>query len=65
MYVVKGFLICASFLVLPLAASAQGLDTTKIDQALERSGQKLGEVYKIGFPRTDLHVLLDGVAIKP
>lgn len=50
---------------LPLAVSAQGLDTAKIDQALGRSGQKVGNVYKVGFPRTDLHVVVDGVVIKP
>lgn len=58
-------LIMISLCCLPLAASAQGLDTAKIDQALGRSGQKLGDVYKVGFPRTDLHVAVDGVVIKP
>jgi len=57
-------LLSASF-VLPFAASAQGLDTAKIDQALGRSGQKIGDVYKFGFPRTDLHVSVHGLAIKP
>jgi hypothetical protein len=52
-------------LVLPIAVSAQGLDTAKIDQALGRSGQKIGDVYKVGFPRTDLHVSVHGLAIKP
>ena len=47
------------------AASAQGLDTAQIDKALGRSGQKIGDVYKVGFPRTDLHVSVHGVAIKP
>ena len=44
---------------------AQSLDTSKIDSALGRSGQKTGEVYKLSFPRTDLHVSVNGVAIKP
>jgi len=57
-------LFSASF-VLPFAASAQGLDTAKIDQALGRPGQKIGDVYKVGFPRTDLHVSVRGLAIKP
>ena len=52
-------------LLIPVALAAQGLDTTKIDQALGRSGQKLGDVYKVGFPRADLHVTLQGVSIKP
>src|SRR5437899_11379752 len=44
---------------------AQGLDTSKIDEAIGRSGQKTGEVYRLGFPRTDLHVSVAGVEIKP
>jgi hypothetical protein len=53
------------FVLLPVIAAAQGLDTAKIDQALGRSGQKTGDVYRIGFPRTDLQVTIAGVAIKP
>ena len=63
----KGMLILFSsicFLV-PAVAGAQGLDTAKLDQILGRSGQKMGDVYRVGFPRTDLHVTLHGVAIKP
>jgi hypothetical protein len=51
--------------VLPVVVTAQTLDTAKIDQALGRSGQKTGDVYKFGFPRTDLHVSVHGLAIKP
>src|SRR5260370_17725022 len=51
--------------LLPLAAAAQGLDATKIDSQLGRSGQRTGDVYKVGFPRTDLHVSVHGLAIKP
>jgi hypothetical protein len=54
-----------SILVFSAVVSAQGLDTTKIDQTLERSGQKMGDVYKVGFPRTDLYVVVHGVTIKP
>lgn len=52
-------------LLLPAVLSAQGLDTTKIDEVLGRSGQKTGDVYRLGFPRTDLQVTVGGVAIKP
>ena len=61
----KRFLIAISILCFPIIVAAQGLDTAKIDQALGRSGQKFGDVYKVGFPRTDLHVVVHGVAIKP
>jgi hypothetical protein len=49
----------------PVLAAAQGLDTAKIDDVLGRSGQKTGDVYRVGFPRTDLHVSVDGVELKP
>lgn len=58
-----GFILAGA--LLPLSAAAQGLDTAKIDAQLGRSGQKLGDVYKVGFPRTDLHVSVHGLAIKP
>jgi len=51
--------------LLPVNSNAQGLDTSKIDQALGRPGQKTGDVYRIGFPRTDLQVTVAGVAIRP
>jgi len=52
-------------LFLPVIVSSQGLSTSAIDQALGRSGQKMGDVYKVGFPRSDLHVTVHGLALKP
>jgi hypothetical protein len=52
-------------LLLPILVRAQGVTTATIDQALGRSGQKMGDVYRVGFPRTDLHVSVGGLAIKP
>jgi hypothetical protein len=38
----------------------------KVAAALGKSGTEMpGGVYRIGLPRTDLHVILDGVEIKP
>ena len=54
-----------SFLSIPLSLCGQGLDTSKIDQVFERSGQKSGDAYKVCFPRTELHVTMEGVVIKP
>ncbi len=62
---IRSLLILISICCLPIAVFAQGLDTAKIDQALGRSGQKLGDIYKVGFPRTDLHVAVHGVVIQP
>ncbi len=61
----QALLALLSVLLFAALARAQGLDTAKIDQALGRSGQKFGSVYKVGFQRTDLHVTVDGVAIRP
>jgi biotin operon repressor len=64
-------LVVGAVLILPTAVSGQGsggtngLDATKIEQALGRPVQKIGDVYKVGFPRTDLHVSIQGLAIKP
>jgi Domain of Unknown Function (DUF1259) len=57
--------ILISIALFPLVTAAQGLDTTKIDQVLGRPGQKTGDVYRVGFPRTDLKVTVGGVAVKP
>lgn len=65
MRTIRYLTLLVSILTVPFAASAQILDTAKIDQAMGRSGQKIVDVYKFGFPRTDLHVTVHGVVIKP
>ena len=53
-------------IMLPAAAGAAEADWTKVADALGRSGTEMpGGVYRVGLPRTDLHVKLDGVDIKP
>src|SRR3981189_3950620 len=47
------------------AAQAQEIDWKKVDGALGRPGAVSGDVHRYGFPRSDLQVTLDGVAIKP
>jgi uncharacterized protein DUF1259 len=59
------FFTLIGLLALPVILCAQGLKTGAIDHALGRSGQKTGDVYRIGFPRTDLHVTVNGLPIKP
>ncbi|MEP7326751.1 MAG: DUF1259 domain-containing protein [Gemmatimonadota bacterium] len=45
---------------------APSIDWTAVAQALGKAGAiQPGDVYKVGLPRTDLHVSLDGVAINP
>jgi hypothetical protein len=61
-------MIMAACSVAALAASgafAQEIDWKKVDEALGRSAAVAGDVHRYGFPRSDLQVTLDGVAIRP
>jgi len=58
-------ILILSIFLCPVMLAAQGLDTATIDEAMGRSGQKAGDVYRLGFPRTDLHVSIARVDIKP
>lgn len=58
-------LVLVSVLFDVFAVNAQGLNTSAVDQALGRSGQRAADVYRVGFPRTDLHVVVEGVSVKP
>jgi hypothetical protein len=48
------------------AARAEDIDWSKVDAAFGRkAGAVGGDVHRYGFPRSDLQVTVDGVAIKP
>lgn len=48
------------------SAPAWATDWTKVADGLGKSGTEMpGGIYRVGLPRTDLHVTLDGVQIKP
>jgi hypothetical protein len=49
----------------PPLAKAADIDWKKVDAALGKTAAVSGEVHRYGIPRSDLHVTLDGVAIKP
>jgi hypothetical protein len=51
--------------LLPSAAAAQAIDWKKVDAALSKTATVSGDVHRYGLPRSDLHVTLDGVQIKP
>ena len=50
---------------LPTIAKAAEIDWKNVDAALGKTAAVTGEVHRYGLPRSDLHVTLDGVAIKP
>jgi hypothetical protein len=60
-------LLIASILAASLntAAVAQEIDWQKVDDVFGRKAAVTGDVHRYGFPRSDLSVILDGVAIKP
>ena len=47
------------------AARADDVDWSKVDAAFGRKAAVGGDVHRYGFPRSDLQVTVDGVAIKP
>ena len=55
----------AAAALLPGAAAAQSVDWKKVDAAFGKTATVSGEVHRYGLPRSDLHVTLDGVQIKP
>jgi hypothetical protein len=57
--------ICGLTLTLAGAANTQEIDWKKVDAALGKTAAVSGEVHRYGFPRSDLQVTVDGVAIKP
>ena len=52
-------------LVLSLPARAADIDWKKVDAALGKTAAVSGEVHRYGLPRSDLHVTLDGISVKP
>ena len=59
------FIIAGSLLAAGPGLAAD-LDWSQVDQALGEAGaDQPGDVHKYALPRSDLHVTLDGVAIKP
>src|SRR5262245_36317843 len=65
MHAIVRVLFGAAVAMWAAAASAQGIDWQRVDEAFGRKATVAGDVHRYGFPRTDLQVSVDGVAIKP
>jgi Domain of Unknown Function (DUF1259) len=52
-------------LFVAVPAGATEIDWSKVDATIGKSAAVSGTVHRYGLPRTDLHVTLDGVDIKP
>lgn len=63
---VKRMTCAALVLILAAAPAYAGPDWIAVGQALGKSGAEMpGGIYRVGLPRSDLEVRLDGVEIKP
>ena len=62
---VRMFITGVVALTIATVATAQEIDWKKVDTALGKTGTVAGEVHRYGFPRSDLQVSVDGVAIRP
>src|SRR5579883_907845 len=59
-------IVTVAAITLAVPSFAAEPDWNQVAQALGKSGSvQSGGVYRVGLPRTDLHVTLDGVALKP
>ena len=60
-------LALSGLLALTLSSTANAApDWTAVGQAVGKAGTVMpGGVYRVGLPRTDLHVMLDGIELKP
>jgi len=52
-------------LLLPASVAVAETDWSQVDAAIGKKAAVAGSVHKYGLPRSDLHVTLDGVTIKP
>jgi hypothetical protein len=52
-------------LLISLPARATDIEWKKVDAALGKTAAVSGEVHRYGLPRSDLHVTLDGISVKP
>src|SRR2546426_3736411 len=57
--------LCTFILMSQQAITQKPVDWKAIDQVLGRSGNLQGETYRVGFPRSDLHVTVGAVKVRP
>jgi len=57
--------LCVLGLTFPQANTQNPVDWKAIDRVPGRSGNLQGEIYRVGFPRNDLHVTVGAVTVRP
>jgi hypothetical protein len=58
-------LLVAALSGTPTIANSAEIDWKRVDEVLNKTAVVSGDVHRYGLPRSDLHVTLDGVTIKP
>ena len=58
-------LLIAALSGTPTIANSAEIDWKRVDEVLNKTAVVSGDVHRYGLPRSDLHVTLDGVTIKP
>ena len=62
----RRFIVTLAVMGIPIAAGADAPWEDAIAAALGKSGTEMpGGVYRVGMPRSDLTVVVDGVTLKP
>ena len=57
--------LCTLSLMLQQTSTQDATNWKAIDSVLGRSGNLQGETYRVGFPRSDLHVTVGAVTVRP
>jgi len=65
MFKVSGLACACSLLAISSASAVDASWNKQVDTVLGKTDTQTGNVHRYGLPRTDLHVTLDGVDIKP
>lgn len=63
--VVRYFTLAVMIVAAPLGSFAEEPDWTAVEQALGKGAVQPGGVYRVGMPRSDLKVTVQGVAVRP
>ena len=58
-------LVLGGVVLVPMPSGASEVDWKKVETAIGKTATVSGEVHRYGLPRSDLKVMLDGVAMKP
>ena len=65
MRAIESLIACVLASTIVVSANAQEIDWKSVDASLGKAATVSGDVHRYAFPRSDLQVTVDGVAIRP